>query len=203
MAAESQWEHHTKGDKSCSCWGCTSRRGRTKAKPLPAGTGRAALAAIGQDKQEVLIASAPRVTDGRSRRDTIAMYLMFQASEPGISNIEIARRLGISRNTLGATIDTAVREGWLKFDQPLERLEHELIPKVVDNLNHFLDKKDKTVTLETAKGCLFKDYQQSKGISDAPTTVLALKIETVDSEGVKVIEGHVVGTPRELEEENA
>ncbi len=120
-----------------------------------------------------------------------------------ITQTEIARRLGISRFSLANHIDRAVKEGWLKFDQPLERLEHELMPKVVDNLNYFLDKKDKTVTLETAKGTLYKDYQASKGINDSPTTVLALKIETVEPENVKIIEGHIVGTARELEERNA
>ena len=56
------------------------------------------------------------------------------------------------------------------------------------------------MTIETAKGTIFKQYQDSKGISDAPQTILALKIETIGVDDQKIIEGHVVGVARELGE---
>lgn len=86
----------------------------------------------------------------------------------------------------------------MRFEDPLSKLEHEVIPKVVANLSKFLDEGDKTVTIETAKGTIFRQYADSKGISEQPVTVLALKIEQPDemNGGMKVVAGHVVGKPR-------
>jgi len=81
----------------------------------------------------------------------------------------------------------------------MDQVEHLLIPKVINNLNHFLDAKDRTVTIETAKGTLFKVFQESKGISEASQTVLALKIE--QPEGMQTqVAGKIVGKPRIVEE---
>lgn len=119
-------------------------------------------------------------------------------AEPGIKSNEIARRIGISPKTLYAYISQANREGWLKFDDPISRIDHEIIPKVLDNISEFLDQKDKTVTIETAKGTIFKQYQDEKGLGEVSQTVLALKIETVEPDRVKVITGHIVGKPKAL-----
>lgn len=135
-----------------------------------------------------------------SIRSRIADWLEVRALEPGITNTEIARRMGISRQSLQALIYKAQQEGLLKFEDPLDKIEYEVIPKVVNNLNHYLDAKDKTVTIETAKGTIFKAYQESKGINEAAQTILALKIEAAPGgEGVKVVSGHIVGKPREVE----
>jgi hypothetical protein len=53
------------------------------------------------------------------------------------------------------------------------------------------------------KHTVFKQFQESKGISEQPTTVLALKIETVDPANMKVVTGHVVGKPRIIDSEVA
>jgi transposase len=140
------------------------------------------------------------IAQGRSKRARIGEWLTLRATEPGISNNEVARRMGITAHTLNSIITKANREGWLKFDDPLSRIEYEIIPKTLDNINYWLDKKDKTVSLETAKATSYKVYQASKGALESPQTVLALKIETVPLESMKVVEGHVVGKPRELTE---
>lgn len=125
----------------------------------------------------------------------------MRAQEPDISIAECSRRMGLASKTLSGMISMAVKEGWLRFEDPLERLEHELIPKTIDNLASFLEEGDKQVTIELAKGTLFKQYQNAKGISDAPTTVLALKIETLDTNQVRAVSGHVVGKARVIEGE--
>ena len=104
--------------------------------------------------------------------------------------------MGLEANSLYRVIKQGRESGLLSFDDPLERIEHEIIPKVVDNLNYFLDAKDKTVTIEAAKGTIFRQFQDSKGISDGNQTVLALKIEQADGQEIKIMTGHIVGTPK-------
>jgi DNA-binding Lrp family transcriptional regulator len=126
----------------------------------------------------------------------------MRLKNPTITNVEIAEKLGIGRTTLQAIIRQAKAEGWLQFSDPMTRIEYEIIPKAVDNLNYWLEKRDKVATLETMKGTAFKDYQAYKGTGDnGSTTYLALKIEMPDGEDApKVIEGKIVGKPKELKE---
>jgi transposase len=134
-------------------------------------------------------------------RGRVADWVRLKASVPGITLSQIAERLSVSRHTLNGYISKGVREGWLLLDDPLERVEHELKPMVVDNLKHFLKLKDKTVTIEAAKGTIFKEYQAEKGISDAPQTVLAIKFENIeDVPKIRNVSGSVVGKPKGLED---
>lgn len=147
----------------------------------------------------------------RSARGRIAEWIRLRATEPGISNKEVARRMGISPRTLGTIIYNASKEGWLKFDDPLEKVEYQIIPKVTRNLIKFLDEGNEKVTIETAKGTLFKLYQDSKGLNETSAqTVLALKIElpttptgeVVEGEvlPIKAITGEIVGIPKQIED---
>ena len=138
---------------------------------------------------------------GLIARGHIAQYLYFRAIEPDITLKEVAERLDISLGVLKKHLAKARKEGWLHFEDPLERIEFEVVPKVVDNLIHFLDMQDKQVTLETAKGTVFKQYQESKGITENSMTVLALKIEQPTDNEPKVVAGTVVGRGRILDSE--
>jgi len=116
-----------------------------------------------------------------------------------MKNIEIAPLLGLKPTTLNTMIWKATKQGWLKFDNPAERLEQELSHVVVDNIEHHLSKKDKQMTIEAAKGLgLFKSHQAVKVESDAPQTVLALKIESTGESQPSVV-GNVVGRPKTFE----
>ena len=182
----------------CPCRICTARRRKAEALIGAGGDGQ-----IDESPEPLrgVNANLPNIhIKGNSIRDRIKQWLEIRAAEPGIKQFDIAKKMGISASTLSGYVYRATKAGWLIFDDPLERIEHEIIPKVVDNLNFFLDAKDKTVTIETAKGTIFKQYQDSKGISDAPQTILALKIETIGVDDQKIIEGHVVGVARELGE---
>ena len=130
-------------------------------------------------------------------RAIIAEWLKLRALEPDITMKDASIKLGIHRSTLHSIINRGTKAGWLRFDDPLSRIEHQIVPKVLDNLNYFLDERDKTVTIETAKGTIFKTYQESKGIDQGSKTVLALKIELPDGAGeTKVIAGSIVGNSR-------
>lgn len=142
------------------------------------------------------IVSGDREQTARAR---VATWLAFRAQNPELSTYAIAREMRIHPNTLNGILSRAVREGWLKFDDPLERLEHEIIPKTVDTLSEALNDGDRKVALETAKATIFRQYLDAKGVHDAPQTVLALKIETAPTDTVKVLAGHVLGTPRVID----
>lgn len=133
-------------------------------------------------------------------RQRIADWITLRTQFPGITAVDAARRMGITKETLHRHITTARREGWLDFTDSLDRLEFEIIPKTLDNLNHLLDKGDAKATIETAKGTVFKEYQAAKGVSDTIQTVLALTIEPAEGSGVKVVTGTIVGKPREIAE---
>lgn len=114
---------------------------------------------------------------------------------------DAAERLGIASQTLTNLVHKATKEGWLRFENPMDELEYEIIPKVTHNLKYYLDQGDKDVTIKTAQGTIFKQYLDSKGIKETPTTVLALKIEMPDLAGASVpnIKGVIVGNPRVIE----
>lgn len=153
---------------------------------------------LGFDGKTPVSVDMPKWTHSdTSIRSRVAQYIVIKATNPNITQADIARTIGISVSSLQGYLYKARKEGWITFEDPLNKLEYEIIPKVVENLNHFLDAKDKQVTIETAKGTLFKSYQESKGISDAPKTVLAIKLETPEGE-VQIVSGHIVGKPREV-----
>lgn len=184
----------------CKCFSCAARRRKAETFLI---TTRARREALADDPKKSHKAPVnPDLPDiyvyGRSARDRIEQWAEIRLKNPELKNMEIAKMLGIAPGTLKALIVQANREGWLKFDNPIERIDFEIIPKVMNNLSEFLDQKDKTVTIETAKGTIFKQFQDAKGISDAPQTILALKLETVDVDDSKVLTGHVVGKPREI-----
>ena len=117
---------------------------------------------------------------------------------PNSTRAEIAAKMGISRSGLNDIVKQGRDTGLLVFDDPMDQIEYEIIPKVLDNLNFYLDAKDKAVTIEAAKGTIFRSYQEARGISENNQTVIALKIETAGGPDVKVMTGHIVGKPKGL-----
>lgn len=130
----------------------------------------------------------------------IREWLKIRAVEPLITASDAAVRMGVSSRTLYRDIATATKEGWLRFEDPVERIDFQIIPKTLDNLNRFLDERDKTVTIETAKATIFKTYQNAKGVSDGGTMILALKIEQPEEENPRIITGHIIGKPKVITE---
>lgn len=142
---------------------------------------------------------------GRTARHRVGQWLALKAANPALTKTEAAKMLGLSPRTLQTILYRAAKEGWLKFEDPLARIEYKIIPKVLDNIEHMLNEGNERVTLETAKGTVFRQYQESKGISDGASNVLALKIETPPGMDIQVVSGKIVGKPRfsELDEPQA
>lgn len=149
---------------------------------------------------EALRADDILVAKDTSTRGKVAEFCNLRAA--GFNNTEIAAHLHVTRQRLNAMIRQAVKEGWLVFDDPEARFEHEIAPKVAANVVYWLDAKDKQMTIEAAKGLgLFKSHQSVKVDGGPPTNVLAIKFEALPpSAGSEVMEGNIVATPKALPE---
>lgn len=114
---------------------------------------------------------------------------------------EAAERLGCSAGNLRAVVCRAAKTGQIDLDEPYERLEYSVIPKAVENLEALLAEGDKTATLETVKGTIFKQWAERKGVGEAQQTVLALRFEGPEPGQAVVAVGRVVGKPKGLMED--
>lgn len=151
-------------------------------------------------RQAVLNANLPTLVAplGRSNRDRVTQWMAMRTAEPSITNAECARRMGLQPNSLSSILSKAVKEGWLKFEDPLERIEHEIIPMTLDNISEMLAQKNEKITIETAKATVYPQFRESKGISHTPQTVLAIKIEQAPANPdgqVIVVTDQIVGKP--------
>ncbi len=177
----------------------TPRQWSKKAGSLPAGSLQRAPQV---DEKDIIYVDAEPVSGDMVAKHTckerVAQWLLLRAQNPDITQKEAAEHLGISKAVLSKHINTAIRQGWLKFNDPLERLEYHIIPKVIDNIEKFLDEGDKTVTIEAAKRTLFKNYQENHANGPVQQTILALNIETTNPENVKITTGTIIGRPKQF-----
>jgi hypothetical protein len=185
----------------CACRPCAAQRRQKEALALGDRGGPITVPVRRTQNGKALNADLPPIQiQGKTGRDRILQFIAIRNEQPDLTHADIARKLGLAPRTLYTLISKATREGWLVFSDPVSRIENEIIPKVVDNLSHYLDLKDKQVTIETAKGTIFRKYADEQGIHDMPQTVLALKIEKGDGPDIKVAIGSIVGKPREIED---
>lgn len=141
----------------------------------------------------------PVFMEDNSFKARLAQIAAFKAM--GLNLSEIADKLDLSYSTVKNIISKGNKLNLIQYDDPFERFENMLIPKVVDNIEYWLNEKDKKMTIEAAKGAgIFKAHQAIKVEGQAPQTVLALKIEMPEASGLesKAIVGHVVGRPRRI-----
>ena len=191
---------------TCGCRVCVKRRrlaGPACERAPEALIGPAGSTSADADEGEILDADLPVLHTKPNKgtiRPIIAHWIALRSLDPEITIASAAEKIGISKHTLRTYIYRATKRGWLQFDDPMSRIEYEIVPKVLDNLNFFLDARDKTVTVEAAKGTIFKTYADAKG-TNTQQTVLALKIEMPDGNETKIVGGHIVGRPKQLTEE--
>lgn len=98
----------------------------------------------------------------------------------GMEDPDICKALGISEKSISPYIYRAGKNGWLDIDNPKARMQYQVVHKVVRNLDEMLDSSDpgvrERITVETAKGTLFKDFGEQQ---QAPTqqTIVAVRVE--------------------------
>lgn len=141
--------------------------------------------------------SAPVLKDDRSFGARILQIVALKAR--GLNNKQVAEELGLAYGTVRQIIYKASKEGLIKYDDPYERFEQSIVPKVVDNIEYWIDQKDKKMTIEAAKGAgLFKSHQAIRVEGEAPQTILALKIQMPEGTENRQLTGRVVGKPRRV-----
>ena len=196
----------THKNPDCKCYGCTARRRKTQALALAVREGGSALESpdvkkvIHADDETLVTLGTGLPADFNARaRDVVGRYVALRAMDPSINKTESAKKLGISERSLYRYLTLATKNGWLRFDDPIDRLEHEIIPKTLDNLQRFLDEGDRTVTIEAAKGTIFAAYKASKEVGSSQQPILALKIELAPGADANVsVGGNVFGKPKEI-----
>lgn len=126
----------------------------------------------------------------------MAQWIALKTANPTMTNAEIAGKLGLAPNTLSSIISRARREGWLSFSNPLDVIEHDIVPRTLENIRTRLDENDKDVTIEAMKGFIVPQWKEARGLQDNRVTVLALKIEMPEGDPSLVPRGTISGTPR-------
>jgi transposase len=135
--------------------------------------------------------------DSKVRRTVFAAVAL---KAQGIKNKEVAEQLGVTVNTLKVYMYRAHKAGWLNiesFNDPDDKLEIVLKSKVIRNVDEFLEKRDKDITIETAKGLgVFKTHQVVKNDTVAPVAIaLSVQVEMPKDTGIVPREGSIGGAP--------
>lgn len=140
-----------------------------------------------------------------SIRDKVMIILPMRHS--GMSFEEIAEHLKLSPRTVKDYIHIAGRNGWLDLTDPKEKIDYQLIHKVVRNLDEMLDSPDpevkERVTMKTAEGTVFKQYGMQIGQVMPASTILAIKIEMPPGVQSEPREDALGGVPAYIEAEVA
>lgn len=145
------------------------------------------------------------------RKKAVAIVAMRAT---GMTTEEIAAELGIKPGSVHSYVYRAAKSGFLVnkrgeslLDDPKDRVEFELAHKAVRNMNEFLDSDNDEVrermTLEIAKGALFKKFDPQPTAPSMGVQALAIKIEMPTTGGMAVREGTIGGVPNYVEGEVA
>ena len=169
------WRTHKPG---CKCRPCTASRGESTAKKRNNKTNPNS--AKGGDffddlDEEAVALAVITATPTRSLRNTIAKWKLMRIQQPNWSTARIATELGMSKASLYRSIGQARKKGILKIEDVEDQIEHVLKPKVMENIEHYLNEKDKEMTIQAAKGIGI--FTPKQGSADQPTTVIGIKIE--------------------------
>lgn len=118
----------------------------------------------------------------------------------GYSLAEVGEAMGLSPNTVRGYLYRAGRNGWLEdMDDPRDRIEHDVLHKVVRNMSEALDSADESrrddMTIKVAQGTIFKTFDQSAQAAQPNVLALALKIEHVQGAITEVRQGAIHGKP--------
>ena len=132
--------------------------------------------------------------DSKIRKTALRIVAM---KHYGMTNEDIARVLNISKGTIGSYLFRAGRNGWLDtLDDPKDEIEFNLAHKIVENLKSLMNSPDESirsqVTLEAAKGTIFKKFGEA--VQTSQPLVVALKIEMPVGGNQPIREGTLGGS---------
>ena len=181
----------------CNCNPCASRRRAKEALIRTAGLPTASAAATTNPGTGLIHSDIPHYTLPSARKrlqEKIEEFVRLRIAYPDAPLKELAKKLEVSAKTLSGYITVATEEGWLRFDDSIDRVEFELVPLAIQNAIDLMNAKDPKVTIETLKGTVFPDYRSRKGISENDSNVIAIRIE--GSEGAPQLDIRRLGRPK-------
>ncbi len=175
---------------------------------------RKACAICDLDLREINAAARPAwwlPPDSKVRRVALLIMAMRMG---GMEDVEIAKELGISKNSIGPYIYRAGKNGWLDLSAPRERLEITLAQKAVNNLEEMLDdatvlEKGQRVVKQEAthrllEGTLYKQIAEPKQqVQQSQTTVVAIRVEQPPGPPQQIREDTMGGVPAYIDAEKA
>jgi len=128
----------------------------------------------------------------------------------GMEDVDIAKALNISINSVSPYVYRATKNGWLDIDyNPKERVQFQMMHKVVQRLEEGLDSngvlntgmKERTaVALKVAEGTLFKQFGEQPPQA-AGTTVVAVQVVMPDGPRQIIRADTTGGTPAYIDAE--
>lgn len=168
-----------------------------------------ALARVGEDIVQELGGSDTRDPSRKNKKLPKQLAGLVALRAQGFDNVEIAEKLGVSRQKLVALIEKARKEyGWSDLS---DRIAHRAVPQAIENILKHLDhegteealkKGMHTITRETVRGVgIFKNHTAVKQESKSENTNV-LRVEIVlpnlpsGDSGAQLTEGSVLATPR-------
>lgn len=140
-------------------------------------------------------------------RQTALQIIAMRIS--GMEDPQIADALKISQKSISPYIYRAGRNGWLNLDNPVERVQYELMHKVVRNLAEGLDDSVRhqtsgmpvktAVALKIAEGTIFREQRTPE--DSTGSQIVAIKIEMVNGAPTTMRPDTTGGIPNYLDAE--
>lgn len=173
---------------SCECNPCAAKRAKLARKKVPPPKH---LLDMSDPSfiQQIAIESFPK----NDYRRHVAEWARLMLDEPGLSNIDIAERLGINERTLRAHLQRSRETGFLKITDPELKLENEILPLAMERLGEHVDAGSLQAVLEVVKGLgLLKSHQAIKTQTEVTQKIAVVNIHV--PEGFDMSSPNVVST---------
>lgn len=149
-----------------------------------------------------------RKDDTSPMRLTCTKIATMQAA--GFPNEEIAKALGIEARSIKGMMWKAGRNGWLDFDEPRNRLEYQILPKALQNLDDAMRSEAilntgmserNAISLKIVEGTLYPQFA-TQAAPAANATLVGVRVEIVGgSEKPLVREGTIMGSAEYVDAE--
>lgn len=147
-------------------------------------------------EKQLLPEGIRRGDDSDCRPKAVQIVIMRQA---GLDDEQIGAALGIKKSTISALLYKAGKNGWLDFDDPKNRMEYQVLHKVIRNIDEALDSEVLLVERKERTAVALEIYKANKATEQpAPpvasvASLMGIKIQIVGGDPGTVREGTVMG----------
>lgn len=149
-----------------------------------------------------------RKDDTSPMRLTCTKIATMQAA--GLPNEDIAAALGIEARSIKGMMWKAGRNGWLDFDEPKNRLEYQILPKALKNLDEAMSsdavlntgmKERNAISLKIVEGTLYPQFA-TQAAPATNATLVGVRVEIVGGGDKSTVrEGTIMGNAEYVDAE--